>query len=191
MRHFLPLAYNVDVRPLARALATTDLWNKHTLRKDHPSGTFRDVDDIWLRMADLDKCMQATQTPGMFVDHRESINYPGWYELPQVQPLVLDLMRLVNGTRLGRCMISRLKPGKRMLRHSDIGQDLTVYYDNEQYYQRHHIVIQGLPGSLFECEGETVCMRTGEVWWFNNAGQHEVINNSADDRIHLVVDIHS
>jgi hypothetical protein len=32
-------------------------------------------------------------------------------------------------------------------------------------------------------------MRTGEVWWFNNAIEHEVVNNSADDRIHLIVDI--
>ena len=27
------------------------------------------------------------------------------------------------------------------------------------------------------------------TWWFNNKEVHEVINNSADDRIHMVVDI--
>jgi hypothetical protein len=191
MRNFHPIAMNADIRGLALALQKTNLWNQNTLRKNHPSGTFREVDDIWLRMADLNKSMQASQDPTLFVDHRESINYPGWYELPQARELILGLMTVVGGIRLGRCLISRMKPGKRMLPHSDIGQDLTVYYDNEQYYQRHHIVIQGLPGSLFRCGEETVCMQTGEVWWFNNAIEHEIINNSADDRIHLVVDIRS
>ena len=29
----------------------------------------------------------------------------------------------------------------------------------------------------------------GEVWWFDNARTHEVVNNSAGDRIHMIVDI--
>jgi hypothetical protein len=32
-------------------------------------------------------------------------------------------------------------------------------------------------------------MAPGEAWWFDNAQEHEVINNSADDRIHMIVDI--
>ena len=37
--------------------------------------------------------------------------------------------------------------------------------------------------------GVIVNMLTGEIWWFNNQAEHEIINNSADDRIHLIVDI--
>ena len=32
-------------------------------------------------------------------------------------------------------------------------------------------------------------MRTGEIWWFNPHQVHGVLNNSADDRVHLLVDM--
>jgi hypothetical protein len=32
-------------------------------------------------------------------------------------------------------------------------------------------------------------MPKGTIWWFDNEKEHEVINNSANDRIHMVVDI--
>jgi hypothetical protein len=32
-------------------------------------------------------------------------------------------------------------------------------------------------------------MAPGETWWFQNAVEHEVINNSPIERIHLVIDI--
>jgi hypothetical protein len=53
---------------------------------------------------------------------------------------------------------------------------------------RFHVVLQGLPGSLYHCGDEVVQMRTGTVWWFQHREVHSVENNSADDRIHLLVD---
>jgi len=32
-------------------------------------------------------------------------------------------------------------------------------------------------------------MRQGEIWWFDNSVEHEVMNNGADDRVLLIVDI--
>jgi hypothetical protein len=32
-------------------------------------------------------------------------------------------------------------------------------------------------------------MPQGSVWWFQNAIEHEVVNNSPGDRIHMIVDI--
>lgn len=191
MRKFHCITAGVDIQRAALELAKTDLWNRNTLRKDHPSGVFRAVDDIWLRMADMQRCAQAGTDPSVRFDHRESVNYPAWYELHNCRTLVMQLMATVGGIRLGRSLISRLRPGARMLPHSDIGKDLTIYYDNEPYYSRYHIVIQGYPGSLFRCEDETVCMQTGQVWWFRNDLEHEVINNSSEDRIHIVTDIRS
>jgi uncharacterized cupin superfamily protein len=45
------------------------------------------------------------------------------------------------------------------------------------------------PGCNFRCGDEEVFMRPGDVWWFQNAIEHEVTNNSGDDRLHLIVDI--
>jgi quercetin dioxygenase-like cupin family protein len=91
-------------------------------------------------------------------------------------------MARVEGERLGRCIITKLKPGAVIDPHVDSG-------DHAAYFERYHIVLQSLPGSVFHAGGETVQMRVGEVWWFDNSSMHSVINNSADDRIHLIVDI--
>lgn len=189
MRNFYMLASNMDVMPLMMALnAQPELWNQNTLRTKTEGTPHREIDDIWLRMNNIDKCLQAKET-GEFVDHRESINYPALEKLPQARSLIMALMASVQGERLGRCFISRMAPGKRILPHTDIGPDLTKHYDNEAYYSRFHIVLKGLPGSLFRAGDEEVCMRTGEVWWFDGTQEHEVINNSVDDRIHVVCDV--
>lgn len=189
MRNFNKLAEGVNVIPAQIELQTNDdLWNQHTLRTLTPGSPHREVDDIWIRMNDLTKCRQADSDP-VFVDHRESINYPAAARLPAIRQLVMNLMALVQGERLGRVLISRMCPGAQIGEHKDIGPDPTKWYDTQAYFSRFHVVLQGYPGSLFNCGDEQVCMRTGEVWWFRNDIEHSVINNSSEDRIHIVTDI--
>lgn len=181
MRNFLNLASNVDVMPLLHAVqARQDLWNAETLRTSHGQSPHTQVDDIILRFNDLER-WKAEADAASILDEHESVPFPGWKELPQAQHLVFDLMRRFSAVRLGRVLITRLKPGGRIEPHEDGGS-------HAAYYERVHIVLQGLPGSLFHCGGETVCMRTGEAWWFDNSQTHSVENNSADDRIHMIVD---
>ena len=188
MRNFYRLAANVNITPLMLAISTKHhLWNEYTLRTqaiierngETIETPHREIDDIWLRMNSMENC----------TDRRESVNYPALAELPEARKLINAVMADVSGERIGRCMISRLAPGMRIYPHVDIGDDLSIYYDNEAYYSRFHVVLQGLPGSLFYCGDESVNMKTGEVWWFDNTVEHEVVNNSADDRIHMVIDI--
>jgi hypothetical protein len=189
MKNFYRIAQGIDVVPAMMSIyRQAELWNQYSLRTQTEGTPHKEVEDIWLRMNDLEKCKQAAARDG-FIDHRESINYPAWEKLPHVRQLIMAVMSTVEGQRLGRCFVSKMKPGNQIYPHKDIGDDLSVYYDNEPYYSRYHIVLQGLPGSLFHCGDETVNMRTGEVWWFNGAEEHSVVNNSADDRIHIVVDI--
>ncbi len=110
------------------------------------------------------------------------MNYPAFAALPQARPLICDLMRLVEGERLGRVVVTRLAPGKAITPHAD--EDA-----HASYYDRYHIALQVLPGVIFRCGDEAAPMMTGEVWWFNNASVHEVMNESNDDRITLIVDI--
>lgn len=91
-------------------------------------------------------------------------------------------MAFVNGERLGRCIINKIKSGGVIYPHCD-GEEHASYWD------RFHIVLSSSAGCNFRCGDETVHMNQGEVWWFNNKIEHEVVNNSADDRIHLVIDI--
>lgn len=178
MKNFQRLAFNLDVGPILHALQLQpDLWNENPLRQTFEGSPHAAVDDIWLRFG------EPRDTIKEVGDDLEAVSFPAWHRLPQVRPLIYDLMRRVEAERLGRAIITRLAPGGRIDPHADV---LGAY---ASYYSRYHIVLQGLPGAIFQSGDEAVQMRSGEVWWFNAAPVHAVFNNSADDRIHLLVDL--
>jgi len=179
LRYFLKMADSVDVVPVLRELAANgDLWNQNTLRTTHPSTPHKQVDDIWLWFN------QIHENPADTVDDIQTFPYPAWQALPHLRRLVLDLIHRVDGVQLGRCLVTRMKPGAQIEPHKDQGSPAT-------FYTRYQIVLQCLPGALFHIEDETVNFRTGDVWWINNRAEHSVVNNSADDRIVCIVDIKS
>lgn len=182
MRNFHKLAEGVQVVQLHHAIIRQpELWNQNTFRTTFPNTPHVDVDDIWLRFSNAAKC----DTVGNVIGDDKPIWHPAAYKLPQIKPIILALMNDVGAYELGRVLITRVRPGGRILRHAD----KDGAYVQEADRARYHIVIQGLPGSLYMTGNETVCMRTGEVWWFNAHEEHEVANNSTDDRIHLLVDV--
>ncbi|MEO8296355.1 MAG: aspartyl/asparaginyl beta-hydroxylase domain-containing protein [Burkholderiales bacterium] len=152
------------------------LWNQNTLRTTHPSSAHSQADDIWLRFNKLGEDLASV------VDDVACINYPALAELPQARPLIFGLMARVEGEQLGRCLITRLKPGACITPHCDGGAPAT-------FYDRFHILLQSQPGALFRAGDEQVQMKAGEVWWFDNTQEHEVRNHSSDDRITMIVDI--
>lgn len=167
----------MDVIPLMAALkANSQLWDENTLRTDHPETAHSQVSDIWLRFNEI-----TDNTLSVF-DDKECINYPAIYVLPEAQHFIFWLMARVKGERVGRCLITELSPGKVITPHVDMGAPA-------EYYERYHVVLSGHKGSIFRAGQEQVTMLTGEVWWFDNKQEHEVINNSSDDRIHMIVDI--
>lgn len=182
LRNFQKLAAGLDVLPLLHLIQRNpQLWNQFTLRSTHPDSPHRQVSDIWLRFQDLQP-YESGDSVATIIDENESITYPAWNLLSPARVMVFDLMRRVEALRVGRVMITRLAPGKTIAAHVDGGA-------HAEYYDRYHIVLNGLPGSYFRCGDENVCMQTGEVWWFDNSIEHEVINNSAEDRVHLIVDL--
>jgi hypothetical protein len=167
-----------------------NFWNAYTLRTSHELTPHKFVDDIWLRFNDLEPYKAAPAVDGLtayakLIDEHESICYPAWWALPECKRLAMTVFHAVQGERLGRVLITRLAPGDHIEPHVDGGS-------HAAYYERAHLVLQGLPGSLFYCgedeEAEQVQMMTGELWWFNNAKTHSVQNNSATDRIHMIID---
>ena len=182
MRFHYKLAEGVDVRPLALALfRQPELWNEHRFRTQFPNTPHGDVDDIWLRFTDPEKCVST----GNVIGDDRPVWLPPAAKLPEAKPIVLDLMRRVEAWCLDRVLITRLRPGGRILPHADKDGE----YVQDPHRLRAHVVIQGLPGSLYTTGGETVNMRTGEVWFFDAREVHEVVNGSSDDRIHLLVDV--
>lgn len=185
MRNFLRIGQGTDVMPLVAAIARKpELWTEDTYLRDYPQGPFGEIDSIMLRFpiksvyeteAEL-KDLQSRY------DQHECIDYPAYALLPEARPLVMGLMSYVGGTRLGRVMINRIKPGGVIFPHADTPA-------HAEYWARHHICLQASPGVEFRCENERVFMAAGETWWFNNKLEHEVKNYSDADRISMVIDI--
>lgn len=192
MRNFLRIAENIDVLPVLHEIAARPhLWNRHTVRTFHEQSAHRSLDDIVLRYNPFDGAKDD------FVDAVCSrihvVNYPAMAELPLARQIVMALMGRVQGEHLGRAFISRIKPGGSIPPHTDrIPPAEEAFPDRippASYYDRYHVVLQSQPGTVFACGDEQVYMPPGTVWWFNNQLEHSVVNNSADDRIHLIVDI--
>lgn len=184
MKNFQLIAQNIDMTPLMHALQRNpDLWNKRKWRTTYEGTPHAQVSDIWIRYSDESATGDTHNVSAVTQDTRP-IWYPEWHQLPQLRPLVFGVMQRVEAYELGRVLITRLPPGGRILPHSDA---VGAYTDQEDG-ARYHVVLQGLPGSLYRAGDETVNMLTGQVWWFNHLAEHEVVNNSADDRIHLLID---
>jgi hypothetical protein len=183
MRNFLKIAEGINIIPLLQAIQRQpELWNQNTLRTTHEQSPHTQVDDIWLRFNDLAPYESGQTEYSAIVDEHESICYPAWFKLPEAQIIIFDLMRLVQGIRLGRVLITRLAPGKVIAPHEDGGT-------HAAYYERYHCILQNHPGSNFRAGDETLCMRPGELYWFDNSQEHEVVNYSNDDRITLIIDV--
>lgn len=178
MRNFQKVGEGIDVFPVLHALQRQpELWDQNTLRTTHPGTAHAEVSDIWVFFND-------PTNPEAVVNDREVIPFPAWEKLPQLRPIIFNLMRAVEGVRLGRVIITRLPPGKSITPHVDGGAPAT-------FYQRYQLMLQCLPGVVFSAGDEQVQMRTGECWWFDNQQLHSVTNNSADDRIVVIIDVRS
>lgn len=180
MRYFYKLTEGMAVAPFMLAVARQgELWDRDPCRTTFDGTPHGEVNDIILRFGSVDFDEAG--------DDLEAVDRPEMQRFPGLKTMLLDLMRLVGGVRLGRVVITKLEPGKRILPHAD------VVGKYAEYYTRFHVVLQGLPGSTFTCgegaDAETVQMLTGECWWFDAHAMHALSNNSKDDRIHLLVDI--
>jgi len=191
MRNFLRIASGVNVTPLMLAIARRpELWTEDTFLRHYPQGPFGKIDSIMLRFPEkvvfegkgAEKKLalyKANKLAGY--DQHESIDYPAYAALPEARDIVMNVFAAVRGTRLGRVMINRIAPGGAIFPHADTPE-------HAGYYSRHHVVLQSAEGVKFRAGSEQTYWETGSVFWFNNALEHEVVNDSPIDRIHLIVD---
>lgn len=172
MRYFYRLAEKVVVEPIMMDVQRQpELWNTNKMRTTFQGTPHGEVSDVLLRFGKPDgNDLEAADTEAMRL-------------VRGAKATALSLMQGLGGSRLGRVVITKLEPGKKILPHKD------VVGEYARYYSRYHVVLMGLPGSLFTCGDETVNMLTGEVWWFDAAAEHSLMNNSKDDRVHMLVDV--
>jgi hypothetical protein len=98
-----------------------------------------------------------------------------------VQPIIYELEQIHNG-KVGKVLFPRLKAKNKIYKHWDSTEYLNVV-------RRHHIPIITNKNVYFYVDDGALNMFEGECWEINNMKSHEVINNSDEDRIHLMIDI--
>lgn len=182
-KNFKFLHAGIDTTPHIYELGDNK-WLSDTYLRDYPQGPFGDTESVIMRFPprSVVETEEALKEYQMNIDQHENVWQPIANELPQLKNLAMWLMNAVGGTRLGRVLINKVKPDGHIYAHADTPV-------HALYWSRFHIVLYAKPGNDFHCGDEMVNMETGEIWYFRNDLIHEVINNSNDVRIHMVIDI--
>lgn len=164
-----------DVGPLLADLAAhPEVWNEHRWRTKHPRSPHREVSDIWARYNAL-----ANMGPSFNGPH-EAVWYPVIEKLPSVKTLVFDVMRMVEGERLGGVLITKVPSGKQVHPHVDGGW-------HALHYEKFAIQLAGNLEQSFCFENERLSALPGELYQFNNQAPHWVLNPTSADRVTLII----
>lgn len=179
---FKLIAEWLDVGPLLKKIEEQPaLWLEHTERQHYPGSAHKDTETIYLRWA-TDKSIAGGFYCLESEDHFETIAKLA----PEIYPLVQAVCVKIFGEgvtsmneRIGRVIITKLKPGGVITEHVDEGP----YAD---HYERFHVCLSGDSG--FWCDGQVQGMKPGQLWWFNHKLRHDVQNGPLE-RIHLIIDL--
>ncbi len=182
MRPFHSLPGRVNVEPLRLALARQPwLWDQHAWRKDGPDTPHSQMKDIWLRYNAYENLARSPKT---FNDEHDSVWYPAYYALPEVNDIIFPLMHLVRGERLGGVIITTIAPGGSISAHADSGWHV-------DYYDKYYVQIESGPGAIFWAESAQFVPEPGEVYYFDNTVIHGVENRGQHTRTTLIICIRS
>ena len=177
MKNLMRIASGVDVIPLVLALKQNpQFWDMYKERSDNDVSVHREVSDIWVRFNDR---KNFDGDLSKFNAEHDSLWYPCSEVLP-VKPIVFALMARVQGERLRGVLITRIPPGKQVYPHQD-------HTWHSHYYQKYAVQLESAPGQSFNFEGESLEAKPGDIYWFNNAETHWVVNNSNQDRMTMIV----
>lgn len=174
MNNFKLVDSGIDTTDLLAALdKNPKLWNTLDYRKRGDTSAHYLVNDIIVRFDD-----PAHYTAGV-----HCINYK-YYDL--LSPALDDMINLVKdrlqATKIGRVVVTKINPGRKVLPHVDTEVSVKMY-------KRYHVCLYGAEGNMFSSGDETVTMRTGELWWFENKITHSCENTGSEDRVHLIFDV--
>jgi quercetin dioxygenase-like cupin family protein len=178
-KSFARIAQGVNVMPLQTAInRQPQLFGQHGSRASAYGSPHAAMSDIWVRYNDIANLDPAN--PAAFNDEHDSVWYPAYYALPQIRPILFDLMAYVDGERLGGVLITKTPPGGRIERHVDSGW-------HASYYDKFYLPIQNDGGATFNFEDGVIVPQLGDAYWFRNDVPHWVENRSERDRIALIV----
>ena len=185
--YFNKIAANIDVMPLQLSLRRQpNLFGKYNNRCVDNS-PHRESKDIWVRYNSIDNVLNCVSQ--LNSDHpangpHRPVWYPAYYQLPQIRQVIFNLMSLVEGEELGTVLLIKIPPGKQVYTHTDGGWSAS-------YYEKYFIPVQSYHGTSFNFPDGSIYPVPGEAYWFNNSVPHNVINNTNEDMVCLIITIRS
>lgn len=169
----------VDVSAAREQLfAHPELWNQHTVRTAQYAHS--NISDIWVRYNPFHNYDPNNGGLEAFNREHEAHWYPAVDACPAIKDVCLDVMRMVEGVRLGGVLITKIPPGGEVKPHIDRGW-------HAEYYDKFAVQLQGDERQSFNFEGESLVSTTGDLYTFDNSRLHWVTNASDIDRITLIV----
>ena len=174
---FTRISEGIDVSLLLSELtAAPEMWLADTSRQ-RKVRCQRDTQNIFLRVAKKPLPAGARNANDVQASRvaRSASRFPNALAFCQ---LIADL----QGGELGRATLVALQPRGWVRPHVDAG----AYYRSRD---RFHLVLKSPEGSPLTARGETVVMREGELWVFDNKSEHEARNPSDEPRVHLIFDV--
>ena len=175
--HFTRIAESVDIAPLLEELeAESDMWSADTSRQ-RKVRCQRHTRNIFLRAP------KKPLPPGArnANDVHDSRLAPAAGKFP-IAMAFCERVAAELQAELGRATLVALLPKCRVFPHVDAG----AYY---RVRDRLHLVLKSPQGSPLTAGDETVVMREGELWAFDNKARHFADNPSSEPRVHLIFDV--
>jgi len=156
MQYFKRLDHAIDPTPILNEIDAIDgIWHEQTGRQT--SATVQ-REALAIPLRGLRKSAQGNRARR---DVHESRWTSGSVRLPASRHFLEQTADQLSSS-LGRAKIVALPPGMRVYPHIDRGE----YY---RIRNRYHLVLKS-DGSWMRAGDEEVCMKTGELWWFDNTG---------------------
>ena len=144
--------------------------------RQYPGSAHIEITDILLRGPDRADMMTMHQA--LYCE-----DYDNMRLFPQIRELVeMVQTKVVDATKVGRVLVTRLKPNGKIHPHIDEGPV-------PEFYSRYHYVIQGDRFNMFTIDNSKQRMVTGQLWQVNVQKTHSVENCGKKDRIHLIMDM--
>lgn len=174
---FLRIATDIDVGPFVKEIEASDqMWLANTSRQ-RKVRCQRDTQNIFLRVAKK-PLPSGVRNANDVHESREARWAP---QFPRTVEFCERIAALQRG-ELGRATLVSLQPNGWVRPHIDAG----AYY---RIRDRFHLILKSTKGSPLTADGETVVMREGELWAFDNKARHESRNPTDQPRVHLIFDV--
>ena len=178
MKYFRQLQ-NRDVTELVRQLASTpELWDVDSHRTATAGSPHYGCSDIWLRYNAREKLGDDYKA---WTGPHDSVWHAAYYALPALRPLIFEVMREVEATRLGGCLITHIPAGQQVRPHTDLG------WHPEHYNTKVYLPLEDNDYCVNYTGDESLVMKVGEAWVMTNTVEHSVVNGGVSARKTLIL----